>query len=90
MVDGDSLLDYAIAMDFRSDNVAAASPEILAALAAANHGAASAYGEDAISRRMERRFSELFEREVAVFPVATGTAANALALASMAPNWGVI
>ena len=90
MVDGDSLLDYAIAMDFRSDNVAAASPEILAALAAANHGAASAYGEDAISRRMERRFSELFEREVAVFPVATGTAANALALASVVPPWGQV
>ncbi|MGH7090837.1 MAG: threonine aldolase family protein [Stellaceae bacterium] len=77
-------------MDFRSDNVAGASPEILAALAAANSGTAAAYGADEITARLERRFSELFERDVAVFPVATGTAANALALAALTPPWGVI
>ena len=77
-------------MDFRSDNVAGASPEILAALAAANGGTASAYGADEITSRLEARFRELFEHEVAVFPVATGTAANALALATLTPPWGVI
>ncbi len=77
-------------MDFRSDNVAGASPEILAALAAANGGTASAYGADEITARLEARFRELFEHEVAVFPVATGTAANALALATLTPPWGVI
>ena len=39
---------------------------------------------------MQQRFSELFETSVRVFPVATGTAANALALASLAPSWGIV
>jgi len=39
---------------------------------------------------LQQRFSELFETSVRVFPVATGTAANALALASLAPSWGIV
>jgi threonine aldolase len=77
-------------MDFRSDNVAGASPEIIAAIAAANGGTASAYGADEATARLERRFRDLFEHEVAVFPVATGTAANALALAVLTPPWGIV
>ncbi len=77
-------------MDFRSDNVWGASPEILAALQEANQGSAGAYGDDAWTRRLTARFAEVFEREVAVFPVATGSAANALALSVMAPPWGAI
>ena len=77
-------------MNFASDNVTGASPEILAAIAAANHGSATPYGADEISRRLEQRFAELFEHEVAVFPVATGTAANALALACLTPVYGAI
>ena len=68
-------------MDFSSDNVAGIAPEILAAMAAANGGRQPSYGEDAVTRRVERRLAAIFEHEVAVFPVATGTAANALALA---------
>lgn len=77
-------------MDFSSDNVTGVAPEIMAALAAANSGAQASYGADAITERLTRRFSEVFEREVAVFPVATGTAANALALAALTPPWGVV
>jgi len=77
-------------MDFRSDNTWGVSPAVMAALAAANHGTDSSYGADAISERVTRRFCDLFEREVAVFPVATGTAANVLALAALTPPWGVI
>jgi threonine aldolase len=77
-------------MNFRSDNVTGIAPEILAAIAAANPGTAASYGADAITERVTRRFAELFEHEVAVFPVATGTAANALALAALTPPWGVI
>ena len=77
-------------IDFRSDNVAPASPEILAALAAANHDTASSYGEDSLSATLDRRFSELFETSVKVFPVATGTAANALGLAACARPYGGI
>ncbi|HEY0523639.1 MAG TPA: low specificity L-threonine aldolase [Stellaceae bacterium] len=77
-------------MNFSSDNAAGVSPEILAALAAANVGAEPSYGADPITQRVAARFAELFEHEVAVFPVATGTAANALGLAAVTPPWGVV
>jgi len=77
-------------MNFASDNVTGVSPEIMAALAAANSGTAMPYGADAISQRLEARFAEIFEHEVTVFPVPTGTAANALALATLTPPWGAI
>ena len=41
-------------------------------------------------RSCRQRFSELFETPVRVFPVATGTAANALALAALGPSWGIV
>ena len=77
-------------MNFASDNGAGIAPEILAAIAGANEGAALGYGNDAWTRRVEERFAELFEHEVAVFLVATGTAANALALAHLSPPWGAV
>src|SRR5216683_1138952 len=77
-------------MNFASDNAAGIAPEILAAIAGANAGAALAYGRDAWTERVERRFAEIFEREVAVFLVGTGTAANALALAHLTPPWGAV
>ena len=60
-------------MNFNSDNNAGIAPEILAALAAANTGSAPAYGADRITARLAERFAALFEHEVAVFPVVTGT-----------------
>ncbi|WP_395645876.1 threonine aldolase family protein [Terricaulis sp.] len=77
-------------MNFRSDNTAAAAAEILAALAAANDPHAPAYGEDQWSKQLDVKFGELFEHEVRVFTVATGTAANAIALASLTPPWGKV
>src|SRR5437588_7557324 len=77
-------------MDFASDNAAAIAPEILAAIGRANGAAALAYGNDAWTKRVERRFTEVFEHEVAVFLVPTGTAANALALAHIVPPWGAV
>ncbi len=75
-------------IDFRSDNTGRAAPEIIAALAAANEGTAAGYGGDEWTALLQRRFGELFETTVRVFPVATGTAANALALAALSPPWG--
>src|SRR5947207_15535700 len=72
-------------MNFLSDNAYGTTPEILAALSDANSGAVAPYGEDDTTTRLKTRFSELFERDVAVFPVVTGTAANALALATVSP-----
>lgn len=77
-------------MDFRSDNVAGAAPEIFAALQAANQGNVASYGADQISHDLDAQFSALFETECRVFPVATGTAANALALAALCPPFGAI
>jgi len=77
-------------MNFCSDNVTGVAPEILAALAAANQGTAMGYGNDDVTRRVEKQLAELFETEVTVFPVATGTACNALALSVMAPPYGAI
>ena len=65
-------------MNFRSDNEAPVAPEIMEALARANSGTDHSYGADAATARLQGQFSELFETEVAVFPVITGTAANAL------------
>lgn len=76
--------------NFASDNVSGASPEIVAALAAAAEGGAMPYGADDWTARVEAKCAEIFETEVAVFPVATGTAANALALAALTPPHGAI
>ena len=77
-------------MNFISDNIAGASPKVMAAIAAANDGPASAYGTDGWTQATERRIAEIFEHEVAVFLVTSGTAANALALASLTRPWGAV
>jgi threonine aldolase len=77
-------------MHFASDNAAGVAPPILDAIKRANDGYALGYGSDALTRRVERTFSDLFERDVAVFLVATGTAANSLAIAHLAPPWGAV
>ncbi|RDU97625.1 threonine aldolase family protein [Trinickia dinghuensis] len=75
---------------FWSDNIAGASPEIIEALAACNFGQARPYGADEGTASVERKLSELFEREVSVLLVPTGTAANALSLAALTPPWGSV
>jgi threonine aldolase len=76
-------------MRFFSDNAAAVCPEVIAAIAAANR-VDTAYDGDALSARLNHAFSELFETEVTAIWVATGTAANALALAELVPPYGSI
>ena len=77
-------------MNFISDNVVGATPEIIAAIERANVGTETSYGDDTVTARVTEKLSELFEREVAVFPVATGTAANSLALATLTPHYGAV
>ena len=77
-------------MMFASDNWAGCAPEILDALARANDGAAPSYGGDALSKRVEQKFQDIFEKDCAVFFVATGGAANGLALSVMTPPYGMI
>jgi threonine aldolase len=77
-------------MNFASDNAAGIAPEILAAISQANEGVALAYGGDAWTRRVEERLADIFEHELAVFLVSSGTAANALALAQLTEPWGAV
>jgi threonine aldolase len=75
---------------FASDNVAGACPEVLDAILKANEGDSSPYGNDQVSTDLQNKFSDIFEKEVVVFPITSGTAANALALATMTPSFGNI
>lgn len=77
-------------MNFASDNAAGISPRILDAIRRADEGPALGYGDDPLTARLGRRLAEIFEHELAVFLVPTGTAANALALAQVTPPWGAV
>lgn len=77
-------------MNFASDNAYGVSPEIIEALAAVNSGAAGSYGGDDVTARMVEKISEVFEKDVAVFPVPSGTGANALSLSTMVPSYGAV
>lgn len=77
-------------MRFFSDNAASVHPKVLQALTTANVQD-TAYDGDALSGQMDGAFSELFQTDAAALWVATGTAANSLALAAMCkPHQGVI
>ncbi len=75
------------AQQFASDNYAAVCPEVWEAMAAANSGHASAYGEDEWTARASDSFREFFEADCEVFFVFNGTAANSLALASLCQSY---
>ncbi|WP_105383228.1 threonine aldolase family protein [Neorhizobium alkalisoli] len=77
-------------MFFASDNWAGAHPAINERLSKESTRFAAAYGTSELDQAIEQRFNEVFEREVAVFFVATGTAANSLSLASVAKTGGVV
>jgi threonine aldolase len=76
--------------NFYSDNVTGAAPEILAALVAANAGDATPYGTDPSTEGLNARFGTLFETEVEVFPVGTGTSANGLCTAIVSAPFGAV
>ncbi|MEZ5535063.1 MAG: low specificity L-threonine aldolase [Thiolinea sp.] len=75
---------------FASDNTSGACPAVLEAVLAANTGIASSYGNDEWSARLEKHLSDVFEKQVKVFPVTSGTAANALSLAALTPPYGKV
>jgi threonine aldolase len=78
---------HAPGRSFSSDNITPASPD---AIIAANHGSLHAYGDDPHTERLTAVVATLFETEVTVFPVTTGTAANALALSVLTPPYGAV
>lgn len=77
-------------MKFFSDNAAAVHPRVMDAIIAANQ-LDSPYDGDALSQQLDDRFSQIFGTRVRALWVATGTAANALALSALCPpHKGVI
>ncbi len=77
-------------MNFASDNAYGVHPDILAAMADANGAAAPSYGGDALTKRSEERLADIFGCELRLFMVASGTAANGLALAAITPSHGAV
>jgi threonine aldolase len=80
-----------LVIELRSDNTAGVAPEILAAIERANVGSALAYGGDEVTAQLQEVVRSVFEHPTArVFPVTSGTAANALALSAATPPWGAV
>jgi len=75
---------------FHSDNTAGASPSIAQAMIEACTDLQLPYGNDQYSHTVEQQLCDIFETQVSVFLVPTGTAANCLSLASMTPPWGAV
>jgi threonine aldolase len=70
-------------VSFASDNSSGALPEVLDALARANHGHVKAYGNDDITVGAARRFRELLGADLEVLFVWGGTGANMVGLSTM-------
>ena len=77
-------------MNFASDNGAGVAPQILDAIVASSRVNAPAYGADEYTARAQLLLSEVFETKVVAFLVATGTAANALALSALVDPWDAV
>lgn len=86
----EAISTHSLTMRFFSDNAAPVHPKVMQAIADANM-VDTAYDGDRLSARLDAAFSDVFGREVAVLWVATGTAANCLALTSLCqPHQGII
>jgi len=79
-----------LSRNFKSDNVSPVSDSIMAAINAANIGSMPSYGGDDFTQTLQVVASEVFDTEVAIFPVTTGTAANALALSQVVAPYGAV
>ena len=77
-------------MNFESDYIGGACPEIMAALNAVNHEESLSYGDDGTTQGLARKFADVFETDVRVFPVISGTAANSLSISTFVPPYGSI
>ena len=77
-------------MDFASDNWSGATPAVEQAVLRANAGSAPAYGDDELTAQVARTFCEVFERDVDVLFVTSGTAANLLCLQAVSRPSGFV
>ena len=77
-------------MNFTSDNVHGILPEVLDAISNANNNTANAYSDDTYTSMVQQKLSDIFETDVRVYLMATGTGANAVAMSAIAKKYGVI
>ena len=78
-------------MFFTSDNAAGVHPKILASVERAADGPAMAYGNDPVTEQAVNRIREVFEApQAGAYLVATGTAANSMALSCLCQPWSTI
>jgi threonine aldolase len=82
--------DHAAILDFLSDNVSPATPEVIAAVVQANDANAVPYGEDTWTAALQTVMAAAFDRECVTYPVTTGKTANALSLLSIAEPGALI
>jgi len=75
---------------FASDNYAGTHPEILAALALANGGHQSAYGDDEYTAHLQQTIRSHFGARAEAFPVFNGTGANVISLQALTDRWGAV
>lgn len=76
---------------FGSDNQYGVHPKIMDAIVAANNDIALSYGSDNLTQKANELIENFFEtKDLGIYFVATGGAANCLSLASLCPNWGAI
>lgn len=77
-------------INFASDNTSGVDPEIFSIVEEAARSSAMPYGDDDYSVKLQTLTNEVFEKEVSIFPVATGSAANSLALSAVCPPYGTV
>ncbi len=75
---------------FASDNYAGVHEEVLAAIAVANGGHQSSYGEDAYTAKLQDVVRSHFGEHAEAFPVFNGTGANVISLQALLPHWGAV
>lgn len=75
---------------FASDNYSGIHAEVLEAIAAANGGHQTAYGDDVYTEQLQETFQRHFGPQAVAYPVFNGTGANVVALQAMTSRWGSV
>ncbi len=72
---------------FASDNYSGVHPEVLAAVAAANGGHQTAYGDDVYTQALQQQVRRHFGEQATAYPVFNGTGANVISLQALTQRW---
>ncbi len=89
MTEGSPLHDPAV-RGFASDNYSGVHPQVLDAIAAANGGHQTSYGDDVYTERLQEVFQAHFGDQAQAYPVFNGTGANVVSLQAMTSRWGSV